>query len=185
MNPNQEKPERDDVDKEIQAALRQETAVIDPNEGLDRFMEAVAANPKPRPSWWQRINGWLGDLGFMNGWLRDLGFTPALTSVAVMQLGVIAVLLATQPPRATAPYEIAYRGIAGEARQTPDLKLTVNPDADFASLAALLRANGCRIVAGPSELGEIWVVVDDKANLVAVRKSLGESSLLDDVAAHE
>ncbi len=178
MNPNQDKAGRDDLlDRDIQAVLREETAEIDPDEGLERFMAAVAANPKPQSSWWQRMNSWLG----------AVGFSPALASVVVMvQVGVIAALLATQPrPAADAAPEVIYRGITGQGHEAPDLKLTINPDTDFASLATLLRANGCRIVAGPSELGEIWVVVDDKANLPAIRKSLEESKLIDDVATHQ
>jgi hypothetical protein len=199
MNPNQDKEEWDDLDREIQAVLREEAAQIDPDEGLERFMAAVAVTPQARPSWWQRLNGWLG----------DIGFSPALASVVVMvQVGVIAALLATQPQPATdgAP-EITFRGItsralqapdlkttinpdtdrgiAGQTQQAPDLKITINPDADFASLATLLRANQCHIVAGPSELGEIWIVVEDKMNLMAIRKSLEESSLIDDVAARQ
>ena len=177
MNPNLDKAGRDDLlDKDIQAVLREETAEIDPNAGLERFMAAVAANPQARSSWWQR----------MNIWLNDVGFSPALASVIVMvQVGVIAALLATQPEPATdgAP-KVEYRGITGREQEAPDLKITINPDADFASLATLLRANSCRIVAGPSELGEIWVVVDDKTDHLAIRKSLEESSLIDDVAAH-
>ena len=175
MNPNLDKAGCEDLlDKDIQAVLREETSEIDPDEGLDQFMAAVAANPKARPSWWERLNGWLG----------DIGFSPALASVIVMvQVGVIAALLATQPQPATdgAP-EVEYRGITGQVMEAPDLKITINPDADFASLAILLRANSCRIVAGPSELGEIWVAVDDKTDLLATRKSLEESSLIDDVA---
>lgn len=169
-------PGEDQFEKDLRDVLREEPEKTEVSQGLERFMAAVAANPKPRPSWWQRMNGWLG----------DIGFSPALASVVVMvQVGVIAVLLATQLPSASESYETEYRGITGQPQQTPDLKLTVSPDADFASLTTLLRANGCRIVAGPSELGEIWVVVDDKANLAAIRKSLGESSLLDDVAVHQ
>jgi len=199
MNPNLDKAEWDDLDREIQAVLREEAAKIDPDEGLERFMAAVAATPQAQPSWWKRLNGWLG----------DIGFSPALASVVVtVQVGVIAVLLATQPQPATdgAP-EVTFRditsgalqapdinttinpdanrGIAGRAQQAPDLKITVNPDAGFASLVTLLRTNSCRIVAGPSELGEIWVVVDDKTDLVAIRKSLEESSFIHHVAPHQ
>jgi len=179
MNPNLDKAGLEALlDKDIQAVLREERAEIDPDEGLDRFMAAVAVTPQAQPSWWQRLNGWLG----------DIGFSPALASIVVMvQVGVIAALLATQPQPATdrAP-QVEYRsGITSQALEAADLKITVNPDADFASLATLLRANGCRIVAGPSELNEIWVVVDDKTDLLATRTSLEESSLIDDVVAHQ
>jgi len=164
--------------KDIQAALHEETAEINPNDGLERFMAGVEANPKApaEAPWWQRLNGWLG----------DIGFSPALASVVVMvQVGVIAALLASHAPpdRAEAP-ENTYRGARGPAQEKPDLKVTINPDADFASLVTLLRANNCRIIAGPSELGELWVVVADKKNIVEIRRMLEQSRLVDDVVAN-
>jgi hypothetical protein len=177
MSTDEDKARREALlDKDLQELFREETAAMDPNEGLERFMAAVAAEPRRRASWWQRLNGWLG----------GIGFSPALASgVAVVQLGVIAALLATHASVRDESPESLYRGGAVQAQETPDFKITINPDADFSSLATLLRANQCRIVAGPSELGEIWIVVDDKTSLVAIRKSLEESSLIDDVAARQ
>lgn len=165
--------------KDIQSVLKEETAELNPNEGLERFMSAVAANPKVQAeaSWWQRLNSWLG----------DVGFSPALASAVVMvQVGVIAALLATQaPPLVDEESETTFRGVAGPTQETPDLKITVNPDADFASLATLLRTNHCRIIAGPSELGELWVVVDDKKGLAEISKTLEQSQLIGDVVANQ
>ena len=164
------------LEKDLQELFREETAAMDPNEGLERFMAAVAAEPRRGASWWQRLNSWLG----------NIGLSPALVSgVAMVQLGVIAALLATHATVGDESPESLYRGVAVQAQETPDFKVSINPDADFASLATLLRANQCRIVAGPSEFGELWVVVDDKTSLVAIRKSLEESSLIDDVAARQ
>lgn len=177
MNPNQDKTEWDDLDREIQAALREERAEIDPDEGLERFMAAVAVTPQARPSWWQRLNNWLG----------DIGFSPALASVFIMaQVAIIAALLATQPrPDTDNAPEVEYRGITGQALPPPDLKIAINPDADFASLVTLLRANRCHIIAGPSELGEIWVVVDDDARLEEVRMALTQSNLIDEIVVNQ
>lgn len=177
MSTDEDKARREALlDKDLQELFREETAAMDPNEGLERFMAAVAAERRGRASWWQRLNGWLG----------GIGFSPALASaVAMVQLGVIAALLATHATFRDESPESLYRGVAVQAQETPDFIITINPDADFASLATLLRANSCRIVAGPSELGEIWVVVDDKTSLVAIRKSLEESNLIDDVAASQ
>jgi hypothetical protein len=180
MTQDQDKARWEDLlSKDIQSVFREETADLNPDEGLERFMAAVAANPKAQipASWWQRLNTWLA----------GIGISPALASaVAMVQLGVIAALLATQLPTARdeAP-ESVYRGATSPVRQEPDLRITINPDADFASLTALLRANNCRIVAGPSELGELWIAVDDEKTLLEIRKSLEQSSLIDDVVAHQ
>lgn len=177
MSTNEDKARREALfDKDLQELFREEIAAMDPNEGLERFMAAVAEERRGRASWWQRLNGWLG----------NIGVSPALASgVAMVQLGVIAALLATHATVGDESPESIYRGVAVQAQEAPDFKITINPDADFASLATLLRANQCRIVAGPSELGELWVVVDDKTSLVAIRKALEESKLLDDVAASQ
>lgn len=178
MSQDQDKASREELfAKDIQAVFREETADISPTEGLERFMAAVAAEPKARVSRWQRLNGWLD----------GIGFSPALASaVVILQAGVIVALLATQFPSVSdGSPESVYRGIAGPTQERPDLKITINPDADFASLAALLRINDCRIVAGPSELGELWVVVDDRKALAEIRRSLEQSSLIDDVAAQQ
>lgn len=178
MTADQDKARREDLFlKDIQSALRKETAEMDPNEGLEQFMAAVAANPKPRTSWWKKLNSWLG----------DMGFSPALGSgLAVAQLGIIvALLIAPHSGTREQSPETAYRGAPGQAQKASDLKITINPDADFASLVSLLRANQCRIIAGPSESGELWVVVDDKNRLVETRRALVQSSLIDDVAVRQ
>ena len=177
MSTDEDKARREALlDKDLQELFREETAAMDPNEGLERFMAAVAEERRGRASWWQRLNGWLG----------NIGVSPALVSgVAMVQLGVIAALLATHATVGDESPESIYRGAAVQAQEAPDFKITINPDTDFASLVTLLRANQCRIVAGPSELGELWVVVDDKTSFVAIRKALEESKLIDDVAASQ
>lgn len=178
MTQDQDEARREDLfTKDIQSALREETSEGNPNHGLERFMAGVAASPKARRSWWKSLNSWLG----------DIGFSPALGSaLAMVQLGVIAALLAIHAPAVRdEPPENVYRSIAGPTQERSDLKITINPDADFASLAALLRTNDCRIVAGPSELGELWVVVGDRKALAEIRRSLEQSSLIDDVAAQQ
>lgn len=177
MTQDQDKARREDLfTQDIQSALREETSEGNSNDGLERFMAGVAASPKGRWSWWKNLNSWLG----------DIGFSPALGSaVAMVQLGVIAALLATHAPTVQdEPTKNVYRGVASPAQETPDLKITISPDAGFAGLASLLRANNCRIIAGPSELRELWVVVDDKMALVETRRALEQSGLIDDVAAN-
>lgn len=175
MSTNEDKARREALlDKDLQELFREETAAMDPNEGLERFMAAVAAERRNRASWWQRLNGWLG----------NIGVSPALASgVVLVQAGLIAALLVTQLPSArNGSPESIYRGAPGPVQQQADFKLIINPDAGFASLVSLLRANHCRIIAGPSELGELWVVADDRQDLEGIRKSLEASGLIDDVA---
>lgn len=166
----------DPLDHDIRTLFREESAGINPNEGLDRFMAAVAANPKARASWWTRLNRWLG----------DAGFTPALASTVVMlQVGVIVALLAmhVQPKEESVP-DMTPRGADVLQQEVPDFKLTVKPGTRFSELVTLLRGNHCRIIAGPSELGEIWVVVDNHARLEEIRMALTQSDLIDEIVVN-
>jgi len=163
----------DPLEKDIRSLFREESAGINPNEGLDRFMAAVAANPKARASWWTRLNRWLG----------DAGFTPALASTVVMlQVGVIAALLALHvQPAEEDVLDMTPRGADVLQQEAPDFKLTVKPDTSFSELVTLLRGNHCRIIAGPSEQGELWVVVDDDARFEEIRMALTQSELIDEI----
>jgi hypothetical protein len=166
----------DPLEQDIRTLFREESAGINPNEGLDRFMAAVAAHPRARASWWTRLNRWLA----------NVGFTPALASTVVMlQVGVIAALLALQvQPEKEDVLDMTPRGVDVLQQEAPDFKLTVKPDTRFSELVTLLRGNHCRIVAGPSELGEIWVVVDDDAKFEEIRTALTQSALIDEVVVN-
>lgn len=163
----------DPLEQDLQTLFREESAGINPNEGLDQFMAVVAANPRARASWWTRLNRWLG----------DAGFTPALASTVVMlQVGVIVSLLAMHvQPEEEGVLDMTPRGADVLQQEAPDFKLVVKPDTDFARLAAVLRANRCRIVAGPSELGELWVVSDDRMQLSKILIELERSGLFGEV----
>jgi hypothetical protein len=127
---------------------------------------------KPAPSFWQRINNRLS----------LIGLTPALASlVIVFQFGVLLVMSTSQQDGANQPIN-EFRGHSSTSEATPDLKLVVSPDADFAGLTSLLNANGCRIVAGPSVQGEIWISVEDKQRIGEIKAILLQSRLIDDVA---
>lgn len=166
----------DPLEQDLQILFREESAGINPNEGLDRFMAAVAANPKARASWWTRLNRWLG----------DIGFTPALASAVVMlQVGLITALLALQvlPEEGEVP-DMTPRGADVLQQEAPDFKLTVKPDTRFSELVTLLRGNHCRIIAGPTEQGELWVVVDDDARFEEIRMALTQSDLIDEIVVN-
>ncbi len=161
--------------EEIRSVLQKETRQIDPQEGLAAFMSAVKENPR------QQVR--IGLFDRLNTWLESAGFTPALASAIVtIQVGVIAALVSINMQMGQ-QQEIAgqYRSAPMQSLQKPDLKLTISPGTNFADLADLLREQGCRIVAGPSEYGEIWVVVDERNRLEEKRNNLSKSALIDDV----
>jgi hypothetical protein len=62
----------------------------------------------------------------------------------------------------------------------PQLKIIVNNNVPFSEVTILLRQYGCKIVAGPSESGELWVTVDDPSKLNNIQRNLIESNLVDE-----
>lgn len=75
----------------------------------------------------------------------------------------------------------AYRGLTTQIEVAPHLRITINPKTDYAQLVDLLRKNGCRVVAGPSETGELWVHLEEPEKLDAIKADLLNSGLIDEV----
>lgn len=74
-----------------------------------------------------------------------------------------------------------YRGIVSSVNIVPHFKVTVSPKADFYDLADLLRKNGCNVVSGPSQNGELWVKLDEPAKSKQIKADLLNSGLVDEV----
>lgn len=149
-------------------ALQSEPNTAPDDAVLARLLHEIhAARGTTQPSWRSRLQRWTGD------W----GLTPAFALAATLAV-VQSVVLLTLPE--TAPTQ--FRGSTPAQALRPDLRLNVKPHIDFASLATLLRDNGGRIVDGPSEQGELWIVVDDKTRIAEVRQHLMQSGLVDDVS---
>jgi hypothetical protein len=89
-------------------------------------------------------------------------------SAAMLQLG----LLTTSS---------AYRGLSTQTEVAPHLKITINPKTDYSQLVELLRKNGCRVVAGPSETGELWIRLEEPEKLNIIKADLLNSGLIDEV----
>jgi len=79
----------------------------------------------------------------------------------------------------------AYRGLSTQAAVTSHLKIIVNPQTDYAQLVELLRKNGCRVVAGPSENGELWLNLEEPEKLTVIKSDFLNSGLVDDVFSTE
>lgn len=89
-------------------------------------------------------------------------------SAAVLELGLFST-------------SSAYRGLTTQAEVAPHLKVTINPKTDYAQLVDLLRKNGCRVVAGPSETGELWIHLEEPKKLNVIKVDLLNSGLVDEV----
>jgi len=89
-------------------------------------------------------------------------------SAAILQLGLLT-------------SSSAYRGLSTQSEVAPHLKITINPKTDYAQLVELLRKNGCRVVAGPSETGELWIRLEEPEKLNIIQADLLNSGLIDQV----
>jgi len=151
--------------KALQSVVKETGANRADNAGLAKLLDAYHLLQK-RPSLIERIRS-----SFQN-W----GFTPAFAIAA--SVVVIQSILLTQYQR-SAP-EDQYRGLSNQVQIVPNLKITVNPQANFTELAVLLRQTGCRVVSGPSETGELWIVLDEPEKTEQIKRTLLDSGLLDD-----
>ncbi len=75
----------------------------------------------------------------------------------------------------------AYRELSTQAAIVPHLKITINPATDYAQLVDLFRKNGCRVVSGPSETGELWIHLEEPEKLLTIKADLLNSDLVDEV----
>jgi len=128
-----------------------------------RLDAARPAPPSLAERWRERLRAW--------------GLSPALAltlALAGTQLVVTGAYLL--PARE----EAMTRGIAAP-QQRAQLKLTVRRGAAYGDVVALLAREHCHIVWGPSESGELWLVLDEPRDAPRVRQLLAQSPLVEDV----
>lgn len=141
--------------------------------GLGRLRERWRRET-PGSGWWVKLGQRLAEWGAVP--------TPAI-AVATVIIALQSVLLVQQladSPQSLPSRQPAYRGEQAPIAPGAVLKLHVAPSAEFGAVVELLRSNGCRLVGGPSEAGEVWVIVDDAANAESIRRQLVASGLVDD-----
>lgn len=125
---------------------RSDHSPIPEEERLAQFM-AKFHRIRPRRHWTSRLADWL----------RAPTQIPAyaLAGLVALLLGE-ATLLGMRPSE----QEASYRGVNISADcASSTFKVTFNPDARQADVLTLLRQQGLIIVHGPSETGEIWLMM--------------------------
>lgn len=124
------------------------------------------------------------DVGRLAKLRRDWGLTPAFALAASLLVVQSGLMFSGVLGRADIADSGGYRGEQQNLHRA-DLKITIAPDASFAEVVGLLRANGCRIVAGPSADGEIWVALDPARAIDTVLEALSGSTLVNQVVRLE
>lgn len=156
----------------LAGAARQHVEERDPMAGFDQFQKRLSAaraeKQKPLKRSWR---DWAASWGFSPA----LGFVIALLGLqTVMNLGVVTNVADGPVTRSLAT-----------SQRAANLKIVVSANASMAQLAELLQGQRCQIVWGPGSGGELWLVVDDRKRIEAVRAALLRSNLVDDVLVLE
>lgn len=110
-----------------------------------------------------------------SGNFQHWGLTPALGVVFALLIGQSIMLMNLQTEANK------YRDISNTINLAPHFKVTVNAKADFYALTELLRKNGCSVVSGPSQNGEIWIKLDEPAKSKQIKADMLSSGLVDEV----
>lgn len=154
--------------RDLGELLQAEESPIPEEVRLAQFMAKVQRS-RPQRTWIARLVGWFSGSSQMPGY--------ALAGVLAIMLGQ-AVVLGTL----LVEKEDQYRSVPDVSECAPpsNLKLTFEPDAKQMDVILLLRQQNLRIVSGPSETGELWLLIESKEQADEVRSRLKASpSVLD------
>jgi hypothetical protein len=157
-----------DFTQTLRTAVKAVGSVRNENAGLERLLTSIHQSQKVSKT--RLLERWQHHC-------HDWGFTPAFVAMSIIAIIQSAVLLERwQQPIALS----TYRSIP-EATVQAQLKIIINPSANFGDLVILLRQTGCHIVNGPSESGELWLSVDDSNKLAEVSNILQSSPSVADL----
>lgn len=149
----------------LSASIKEDVPERSPNHGWDKLLKRYKAF-HAKPTFGERLKS------FLNEW----GLSPAFGLAFGLLVAQSAVML---------QYDIftsgtKYRGLTTQAEIIPHLKIIINPNTDYAQLVDLLRKNGCKVVSGPSENGELWIHLQEPDKLITTKEDLINSGLVDE-----
>lgn len=132
---------------------------------------------RPKPAWYTR---WLGiDLakpGSAKGYRVSLG-APAFAAILLVILGQTLWMGITSTD--TGSERAVYRSAGAPCPPVAQLRVTFKPDAKSADIMLLLRSVTANVAAGPSETGELWLMLPDSASAEKVLVELRSSVLIE------
>ena len=176
--------ENRDVKKQLVfESLMSETAqrvhsAVPENQRLDMLLNAlkqVHVHKHEHGHWLKR---WSNQL---STWFLQHRIAMPVPALAMLVLVVIGQTVYTMGGVSSESESSAYRGVAAPCVQEPRLRMVFNPDARFAEVLLLLRKVEATVSAGPTENGEIWIVVPPSRSIEEAQSILRTSPLVDDV----
>lgn len=136
---------------------------------LAQFMGKVKQS-RPQRTWTARLAGWLGAPSQIPGYALA-GFLGIMLGQAV----VLGALLFEKGDQ--------YRNVSvvSECAPPSHLKVTFEPDAKQMDVVLLLQQQNLRIVSGPSETGEFWLLIESQEQADEVSSRLKANPAVLDV----
>jgi type IV secretory pathway VirB2 component (pilin) len=162
-------------EKMVRSALREDPAfAVAADYGLARVMQRIRAEAKPVAS----RRGWYG-------WLSDLVARFTGPTALALACGVVAVQFAVivqiWPDKGATEGYSNERSVPGRSLKFDSfLRISFRPDAREDNLRALLREAHAEVVAGPSQIGDYYIVVA-KADVQSALGILQASAFVDSV----
>lgn len=164
----------------VRAAVREDpTFAVAADHGLARVMQRIRSEAKPVSS--KRVrHGW-----FSGPIARFIG-PPALALACTVVAVQFAVIVQIWPGKDATEGYSEIRSVSARGQKFDSfLRVAFRPDAREANLRALLREVRAEVVAGPSQIGDYYIVVD-KENVQAALGILQASAFIESVeVTHE
>lgn len=130
----------------------------DPRHGYQRLYRTLATEvsaaavrqaPVPAEPLWQRLFGWMNQTFVRPAW--TFGALAVLVAQGVWLIAASELVLEDGE---------TYRSAARQqAACAPRIRIMFKPDTPYADVAVLLRGVAATLVDGPSETGEVWVML--------------------------
>lgn len=159
----------------------QQTASSVPEaERIAKLLDALHQQ-RPKPAWYTR---WLG-IGLAKpaqGYRVSLG-APAFAALVLVILGQ-ALWLGMMPSDPESGQAV-YRSVDVPCAPAARLRVTFKPDAKSADMMVLLRSVAATVTAGPSETGDLWLLLPQGASAEKVLAELRSSPLIEEARLTE
>jgi hypothetical protein len=159
----------------VRSAVREDPEfAVAADHGLARVMQRIRAEAKPvssRRGWY----GWFGDL-----LARFTGPTALALACGVVAVQ-FAVIVQIWPGKGATEGYSNERSVPGRSQKLDSfLRISFRPDAREDNLRSLLREVHAEVVAGPSQIGDYYIVVA-KADVQAALGNLHASTFVESV----
>jgi len=161
----------------LHETTQQTVSSVPQAERIAKLLEALHQS-RPKPAWYTRWLGIdLGKPGSAKGYRVSLG-APAFAAMLLVIFGQTLWLGITSTD--TGSERAAYRSAGVSCQPAAMLRVTFKPNAKNADMMLLLRSVAATVAAGPSETGDLWLLLPQGASAEKVLAELRSNPLIED-----